>query len=145
MGPRRPARPPGGWHAFRHHTSELGLQLGAPDPSSLFAEAGEALGELLREECPVTEEARDRTLRVEARDSEALLVAWLNELVFLGETELWAPDSVEVLEVSSTLLRARCRGRRLGAAPARIKAATYHGLEIRRQDSQLVAEVILDV
>jgi SHS2 domain-containing protein len=133
------------WHRFLDHTSEVELQVGAEDLAELLREAGEALGELILRGSPAEADGEERTLQVTAHDREALLVDWLNEIIYLAEVEGWVPAEIEVREASSTGVVARGRGAPLPAAGSAVKAATFHGLHIRDLPDGLEAEVILDV
>jgi SHS2 domain-containing protein len=82
---------------------------------------------------------------VDAVDADALLVDLLNELIYLAETERWAPSTVPAVECTPTRVVLRIAGARLRRVPARIKSATHHGLALRRVGERWVAEVIFDV
>jgi len=129
------------------HTAELALRLEADTPAEVYAEACRALGAMLREETgsiPAGEEV-SRTVAVDAVDADALLVDLLNELIYLAETERWAPSAVPAVECTATRVVLRIAGARLRRVPARIKSATHHGLALRRVGERWVAEVIFDV
>lgn len=134
-------------HEFLDHTAELALRLHAPTPAELFAEACRAVGLLVREEtgARIADGAEVRTLTVEAVDAEALLVDLLNELVYVAETEQWAPVDARTVAWSPARVTLELGGVRLPAAPSRIKSATHHGLTLRRAESGWTAEVIFDV
>ena len=70
----------------------------------------------------------------QGRDREAVLVHWLNELIFLAETERWVGVEFTVSRATETELRMRARGVAVDEAPARVKAATFHGLRIAARD-----------
>lgn len=133
------------WHAWVDHTSEVQLQVGAESLAGLAAEAGRALGILLLRGTAPEPAGEARTLAVSSVDREALLVDWLNEILFLAEVDLWVAVEFEILEVSSTHLRASAWGVPVADAPALVKAATFHGLAVEERDGGLHAEVIFDV
>jgi SHS2 domain-containing protein len=133
------------WHRFLDHTSEILLEVGAPDLAGLAAEAGRALGLLLLRGAPAEPSGPPRHLRVEAADRDALLVDWLNELLFVAETERWVPIEFEVVASAERRLEARARGVPVAEAPSAVKAATLHGLRIEERAGGLRAEVIFDV
>ncbi|HYU32356.1 MAG TPA: archease [Thermoanaerobaculia bacterium] len=136
------------WHRFLDHTSEITLHVGAGGWSALLAEAGLGLAELLLRgaaAAPDPENTGWRPLEVASHDREALLVDWLNELVYLAETGLWVPQEIEIEEASETHLKARARGVTVEEAPSLVKAATFHDLHVRDLADGLEAEVILDV
>jgi SHS2 domain-containing protein len=136
------------WHRFLDHTSEITLHVGAADWPGLLVEAGLGLAELQLRGAATAAEAQDtdwRLLEVSSHDREALLVDWLNEIIFFAETGLWVPQEIEIQEVSDAHLKARVRGLAVEAPPSLVKAATFHDLHVRDLPEGLEAEVILDV
>ena len=129
-------------YRFVDHTAELGVELEAESRPALFQEALLALRELLGDE--EAEEAVVFDVAVEAPDAAALLVAWLEELLYLAETEGLLPERAAGVDVTATALRARVEGRR-GAPRPLVKAVTYHDLELRRTDRGWRARITLDV
>ncbi|HBL25521.1 MAG TPA: protein archease [Acidobacteria bacterium] len=133
------------WHRFLDHTSEIILHVGAADWPGLLAVAGKGLAELLLRGARPAPDPAERVLEVVAHDRESLLVDWLNEIVYLAETAFWVPQEILIEEASDSRLRARARGVRVETAPSLVKAATFHGLQVRPSVEGLEAEVILDV
>jgi SHS2 domain-containing protein len=127
------------------HTSELELRVEAATETAVLEDATRALAELLRrdEEAPAGE-AATREVTVDADDRAQLLAAWLEELVFLAETEAVIPEHVEFTTVDERGLRARVDGRR-GQPPHLVKAVTYHRLSFDRSGEGWAATVVLDV
>jgi SHS2 domain-containing protein len=127
------------------HTAEVRLRLRGATFAELLQEAGRALARLeLGEPLPPAADGT-RLIVVRAPDRAALLVDWLNELVFLAETERWVPLEFEMLEATDRAVRARARGVRTEEAPSRVKAATFHGLEVIAGPDGFEAQVVLDV
>ena len=127
------------WH---EHTAEVELEVCAPTKEAVFADAADAFGRLVELE-PGGEPARHR-IEIEARDLPSLLVEWLQELIFLADSDSFVPDRVDLDEVDVTRLRAGVDGRRTAVDPL-VKAATYHGLEFARDGKRWRARVVLDV
>lgn len=138
-----PAR--GAGHELVDHTSELTVRLRAPSFPALVQEAARAFGELVPHATLGELDGEWRTLRVGAVDPAASLVAWLNELVYLGEIEQWLPVEVEVEGDGHEPLSVRARGRALTRPFVLVKAATLHDAVVRQTDEGLEAEVTLDV
>ena len=132
-------------HRWLDHTSEVQLQVEAESLAGLAAEAGRALGLLLLRGLPARPEGPAREIQVESVDREALLVDWLNEILFLAEMERWVAVEFDVLEISSVHLKASALGVPVEESPALVKAATFHGLAVEERDGGLQAEVIFDV
>jgi SHS2 domain-containing protein len=86
---------------------------------------------------------------VKAADREALVVDWLNELLYRYEAEGFLSREFNVmLDDAGTSLRAECWGEPVDLQRHQIltsvKAATYHGLELSH-NGQWRVQVILDV
>jgi len=122
------------------HTGELELAIEAPSAEAVLADALAAYRELLG---PALGKRATHEVDVEAPDRPALLAAWLEELVFLAETEAFVPERAE-LELRADGLRARVEGRR-GEPSHIVKAVTYHDLEFSPADDGWRARVVLDV
>lgn len=133
------------WHRWADHTAEIQLEVGAESLGGLAAEAGRALGLLLLRGAAAELSGAARELEVSSADREALLVDWLNEILFVAETELWVPIEFEIREASPNRLRAAARGVEVAEPPSNVKAATFHGLRVEEREGGLQAEVIFDV
>jgi SHS2 domain-containing protein len=129
-------------HEWRDHTAELELAVEAESPEAVFAEAAVAFGKLVAHE--TTGEPAEHDVHVDASDRDALLVRWLEELIFLADTESFAPEHVEGLRLGEWSARATLVGRRGEIAPL-VKAATYHRLRFAYADGVWHARVVLDV
>jgi protein archease len=122
------------------HTAELELHVEAPTPELVLREAMRALAELLDGGSGGPE---TRAVDLEASDRPALLVQWLEELIFLAETEGFVPDDVDV-ELRESRLTATVRGHSASPRPL-VKAVTYHGVEFEQAGEGWHAKVVLDV
>lgn len=125
------------------HTAELELRIEAETPAQVFEDALAAFAEL------VDGDDGDRDLVTHelwltAADRPALLARWLEELVFLADTEQFVPRRVSSLEVGRQELRARVEGIQGSPRPL-VKAVTYHGLELARREGAWRARLVLDV
>jgi SHS2 domain-containing protein len=124
------------------HTAELQLRIEATSEQEVFLDALAALAELIDDGTPGSP-ARHEVELAES-DRAALLVAWLEELVFLADTDAFVPERAESLELQPEGLRAVVAGRAGRPIPL-VKAVTYHDLEFAQQDGRWVATVVLDV
>lgn len=68
------------------HTADIGIEVEAPDLAGLLAESARALFEVVRGENPVAAK-ETRTVEVEADRLDRLVVAFLEEFVFLQDAE----------------------------------------------------------
>ena len=87
-------------------------------------------------------------IAIDGTDLEYLLFDWLRELLFRFDAEHLLLSQFDVA-VGETGLKATARGEPLD--PARhvlsheVKAITYHGLRVEREDGGWIAEVIVDI
>lgn len=126
---------------FVSHTGELQLEVEAATPELVFAEAALALAELLGDGGG---QEVVRRVALEAPDRASLLVEWLEELVFLSESEGLVPERVADVELGATSLRASVAGRR-SAPRSLVKAVTYHDLAFEQRSRAWFARLVLDV
>ncbi len=128
-------------HEWREHTAELELFVRAATPEEVFGEAAHAFGRLV--ERTAEGEAAHRRIAVEGRDFASLLLGFLDELIYLADTDSFIPDQTRI-ELAQGGLRAALEGRVTEIQPI-VKAATYHQLEFRERDGVWEARVVLDV
>jgi SHS2 domain-containing protein len=121
------------------HEQELLVR--APTCEGVFAEASEALAEVLGTAGGGSVELR---LRVEARDVPALLADWLGELVWLAEQDELIFERLIELRVGETVAQGTIMARP-GRPAGLVKAVTYHGLACEPEGEGWRATVVLDV
>ena len=80
-----------------------------------------------------------------AVDNEGLLVAFLEELRYLAESENLFFDDFSELKVESFSLTGMMKGNQLRSMEKEIKAVTFHNLAIRRSERRLEVEIVFDV
>jgi len=130
------------------HTADIGLVIRGQTLEELFANAAWALVDLTIDPAGLEEKIR-KTVTVAAADREALLVAWLNQLLYLLDTDGFLPRGVRIANLSDTALTAELTGETVD--PNRhtlrrmVKAATYHGLSLSRTNGLWEARMILDL
>jgi SHS2 domain-containing protein len=130
------------------HTADLGLRARAEDLNTLFADAARAFFSVIVANMNDVRPEQQLTIRIEGQETDFLLFDWLNKLLFRFDTQhLLLRDFV--VRVGDYGLEATAQGELLD--PERhqleheVKAITYHGLKVERDDSGWLAEVILDI
>lgn len=135
-------------HETFAHTADVGLRVRAADLDTLFAEAGSALTSVIVSNPEGVEPRLSQEFRVAGSDLAYLLADWLAELVYAFESQRLLFCEFDA-KVAGSGLCAVARGEVYD--PARhvldheVKAVTYHGLKVERQDSGWLAEVIVDI
>jgi SHS2 domain-containing protein len=131
-----------------NHTGDLGMTVRGRDRIDLFEQAAWAFFDLLVDVRKIEPE-KPLEVSVEAPDLEALLVAWLGELLFLFDARRMVFSRFEIEELNDRSLKGRAWGEDFD--PERhgfkhgIKAVTYHQLGIWETPKGWRARVILDI
>lgn len=135
----------GDW-SFREveHTADRAFTVRGRDLAELFALAAHALCAIQGQ--PVdTHETVSREVEVSGVDREALLVNWLNEILYLQDVHKEAYSRFAVATISDSSLRASLHGEPNAASRRTIKAVTFHGLKIERLSDGWEATIVVDV
>ena len=129
------------------HTADVGVIAYGADMSQAFVNAARALFSLIAELDNV-DEVLKRDIELTARDRESLLVAWLNELIYLFDSENIIFKRFDITKLSNTRLKARSYGEKVDSSKHKlkigVKAATYHMLRIDKDDG-CKAQVLFDI
>ena len=129
------------------HTADVGIIAYGADIRQAFANAARALFSLITELEDV-EEVLHRDIELTATDQESLLVEWLNELIYLFDTENVIFKRFDITQLDHTKLKARIYGEKVDKAKHKIKtgvkATTYHMLKVNKGDGYKV-QVLFDI
>jgi SHS2 domain-containing protein len=126
------------------HGADLVLFVYGAAEEEVFARGAKALFSVIIEGAAV-EAVLERRIVVEG---ESLLVPFLNELLFLWDTVRFIPGGVRV-RVEGERAEATVWGEQFREDRHRVlrevKAATYHGYEMKRIKGRLRARVVIDI
>ncbi len=129
-------------------TADKGIRAWGADPAAVFRQAARALWSLMIDPLPV-ERRQMIAVTVEAADREALLVAWLNELLYLYEAKGLIGKDCSVVSWSDTRLDTEVWGeavdRTRHVVLGHVKAVTYHQLYVGPSAGRWEARVVVDV
>ena len=129
------------------HTADVGIAAYGADMSQAFANAARALFSLITELDDVAE-VLHRDVELIAPDQESLLVEWLNELIYLFDTENIIFKRFDITQLNHTQLKARSYGEKVDKSKHKlktgVKAATYHMLKVDKGDVCKV-QVLFDI
>jgi SHS2 domain-containing protein len=133
-------------HAFEEHVGEVEMTIAAATLPELFAEAGRALAELQLGSVPAPPPDGPRVaVQVRAPDRAALLVEWLNELVFRTDVHHAVFTAFDVQRAEAHEVVAEIRGVPEPALRGEVKAATLHEARVEEGSDGFTAHVVLDV
>ena len=130
------------------HTADIGLHAYGDTLTDLFIHAAQGMESLM---VPL-EQIRvmtSREITVEGRDTVALLVAWLNELIVLFDTDYLLFSEFVIDIITETRLTARASGEPYDAQrhelSSAIKAVTWHEAAVNHTDQGYQARIIFDI
>lgn len=125
------------------HTADWELEIWAPNLLILLEQA--AIGMYALTTAQISSGPRiSRHITLHYIEPESLLIDFLNELLYLAESEGLIFDKFE-LQVDAGELHARLIGAPFASMDKEIKAATYHNLDIVETDRGLLANIVFDV
>jgi SHS2 domain-containing protein len=130
------------------HTADIGIVAHGKDISEVFVNAAKGFLSLIVD--PKQVEAEEKfDIEVSAPDREALLVNWMNELIYLVSAKEVLLKEFNVIELTDTSLKIKASGEKIKKSKhhfkREVKAATYHKLKIERTDGEWQSQVIFDI
>ena len=126
------------------HTADWAIHVWGRNLTELYAHAAQAMFEMMGEG-DSTEAAVQHEVSIEDVDTEAVLVAWLNELLLLQELHHEMYSRFEVRVATTTDLRATVKGTAGQPTGAKIKAVTFHDLQVVETADGYEATLVFDV
>lgn len=129
------------------HTADVGIIAYGKDIKEAFANAAYGMFSLIADLDGVRE-TLSREVEIRSSDQEALLVDWLNELLYLFDVQHILFKRFEITELNQNTLKAKAYGEQVDTSrhqlKTAVKAATYHMLKIERKNGVTV-QFILDI
>ncbi len=126
------------------HTADWAYRVRGKNLAELFIQAALGLYSLVGMQLGPGSKTT-RSIQLKGIDRESLLVAWLNELLYLHESESLGFEQIKIQYLDETSLQARIIGAPTQQWLKDIKAVTYHNLAIRETESGLEVTLVLDV
>ena len=128
--------------------ADVGVRAWGVDPADAFAQA--ALAVLALGVAPAEVEEREtRDVRAQGASIEELLVAWINECVYVHEIEGFAVHRVSVGALGAAVVHGSLHGEELDANRHRlgtvVKGATHHHVSVAGTARGWEVSLIVDV
>lgn len=133
------------------HTADIGIAAYGKNKREVFISAAKGMFEIIAGENKNLKENFYDKIKLEADNLEGLLFAWLNELLYIGETKLVILNKFEIKDLSNNKIEAEVKGIKISPPSIKIekeiKAVTYHRLEIKKDEESGLwrAQVIFDI
>lgn len=133
------------------HTADIGIAAYGKNKKEVFINVAKGMFEIIAGENKNLKENFYGKIKLEADNLESLLFAWLNELLYIGETRLVILNKFQIKELSDFQIKAEVRGAKINPPSIKIekeiKAVTYHRLEIKKDEESGLwrAQIIFDI
>ncbi|HOF38530.1 MAG TPA: archease [Candidatus Hydrogenedentes bacterium] len=134
-------------YRFLDHTADARVECTGATFAELLEAAARALAAVaFRHVANHGEEVR-RVVSIKANGPEDAIVRWLQELIYLMDVERLAPVRFEFRQASAQSIEAVVDGCLYQPEDRQdeVKAATYHGMDVRQTETGWRAEVIFDL
>ncbi len=132
---------------FFDHEADIGVEVYGKSIEELFKNAALALFSIMIEEKEKRPEGIERK-EIEIEKDGEVLISFLNELLFLWETEGFFVTDLS-MRIDEERLRATLFGKRFDPSShvlkKEVKAATYHNFELKKKEDLFIARLVFDI
>lgn len=126
------------------HPADVKVQAFGRVKEELFLNAMLGMMEVLKAD--KKDERIKRKIKVKSIDLNALLVDFLNEVLYLSQVNKEVYSNIKFSKFSNEELEAELTGNKVESFGEDIKAVTYHGLDIKKNKNGLYqATVLFDI
>jgi SHS2 domain-containing protein len=129
-------------------TADLGIIAYGKDLKDLFSNSAEGLMSLMVDVKTVAE-SESIGINITSKDSEGLLIKWLNEIIYVKDTKGFLGKRFNIDYLNDNSLKADIYGEIYNPEKHQllsgVKAATYHNLKIEKVGNNWQVRIIFDV
>jgi SHS2 domain-containing protein len=128
------------------HTADVRMMVQADSLKELFSDAVFGMMEILQPQTGGQKQAIQRTIALQAADTTALLVDFLNEVLFTAHVNKEIYDKVIFKTLLPQSLEAILKGFAAKSFGDDIKAVTYHEADVREmKDGRWETMIVFDI
>ena len=133
-------------YKFLEHTADVKFQSYGKTLEEAFKNAALAMQEVMTKKVKIKSRIKKK-IKVEGRDKESLLRAFLEEFLFLLDSKGWILSSVKSLKIQDLQLEAEVLGDEAKNYKFTndVKAVTYNQMQVKKDKSRWICQVVLDV
>ncbi len=131
---------------FLEHTADVKFQAFGKNVEELFKNSALALKESIYGKIKVKGK-KEKVIKVEGKDYESLLYNFLEEIIYLLDTEHFLIAGIKKIKIKEMKLEAVFSGDKAGnyKFTNSVKAVTYNEMFVREKDRKWTSQVVLDV
>lgn len=128
------------------HIADVRLRVEADSLPELFVAAIEGMNSIIKEKREERKEKSSKIIKIQSPDKTALLIDFLNEVLYQSQANKEIYTEVKFLEFSETALKAEIYGQKVEEFDEDIKAVTYHEAEIvKNERGNFETVIVLDI
>lgn len=134
-------------YRFLEHTADAKMQAYGKDLPEAFSNAAVGMFSLMFEPENVKPKIKKK-ISVKGNDQKALLYNWLEELLFLLDSENFVLHEVKKIRIKDNKLEAEITGDTNSesySSHGEVKAVTYNEMDIKEEPGKAVVQVVLDL
>lgn len=134
-------------YKFLEHTADAKFQAFGKTMEEAFANAALAMFSVMINPTDVKPKI-EREVSVDGRDEKALLYNWLEELLYLLDTEGFLLSRVKKIAIKKNMIEAVVSGDLVSngyETHGDVKAATYNEMEIKKEKDKYTVQVVVDI
>jgi SHS2 domain-containing protein len=133
-------------YTLRDHTADVRLQVTGKTLKELFADALQGMTSVLTGRASKSRLRNEIPFTITAPDTESLLVDFLNEALYVMQTQKARAASVKFIRLDRTDASGIVNVVPVDCFQVDIKAATYHDIHIRQMsDGHLETVIVFDI
>ncbi|MBN1377135.1 archease [Candidatus Woesearchaeota archaeon] len=139
-------------YEFLEHTADIKFRAYGKSLENVFSNAALAFGSILIKPEKV-ESNEEKIIKVNGNDEKSLLYNFLEELLFLFDTEGFLLNNIENMKIESKdkvfFLKAKAKGdftkNKKYELETEPKAVTYNEMEVKKEKSNYIIQVVIDI
>jgi len=134
-----------GFKILENHPADVRVYVRGKTKQKLFLNALLAMNKILDPQIRTRVKSISRKIKIKSIDLNALIVDFLNEVLYQVQTNKEIYFQVQFKKFKDTEINAELIGRPFESLKEDIKAATYHNLEIKRKKGFFETMILFDV
>ena len=127
------------------HPADLKIQARGKSLKEVFSNILKAMFEACQPEIDSQSPLINRQIQIKADNIESSLIDFLSEIIYLSDVNNEAYFKVNFETLTDKELRAEIKGQKVKSFQTEIKAATWHDLEIKKENNQWQAIILFDI
>ena len=134
-------------YKFLPHTADVKFQAFGKTEKEMFENAALALKEVMMKKIRVKSKIKKKKIKVKGRDKESLLYNFLEEFLFLLDSENFLLAEINKIEIKDNKLEMEISGDLASNYKFTndVKAVTYNEMFVKKQGDKFICQVVVDV